>query len=290
MPKISVLSGRPIANPREIWGGRPPMFPVLSATHAPARLGQQAFPTWQRVLVEAGELLRRFRADQGNDSPGANYQPRIETREWLEVVHGDGDRFQVGALGLPVVYKGSNTVRVVKVPGGDELRRASPLWLRVVGGDGEWRLLSFAFQAEFLPDSARAAVRLGGRDLSVTDQDVRDVTGGLRPWPPAVPLSGRQLDDGTGVAMSVIIGARITAHRAVAVNARELRYVACTLLEAGDAEARHVGQDKPFAIWPLQPGASSAQRVLRVAWLRPDQPAPEALTLDKVRVGRSIAW
>ncbi len=172
-----MLTAKPIANPREIWGGQPPMFPVLSATHASARVGQQAFPTWQRTLVQAGELLRRFRADQGDASPGANYQPKIETREWLEVVHGDGDRFQVGALGLPVVYKGNNTVRVVKVPGGDELRRASPLWLRVVGGDGQWRLLSFAFQAEFLPDSARAGVRLGGRDLSVTDQDVRDVTG-----------------------------------------------------------------------------------------------------------------
>ncbi len=86
--------------------------------------------------------------------------------------------------------------------------------------------------------------------------------------------------------MPVIVGARITADRTVAVNARELHYLACTLLEAGDAEARHVGQDKPFAIWPLQPGASSAQWVLRVSWLRPDQPAPVVLTLDKVRVGQ----
>ncbi len=176
VPKISVLTGKPIANPREIWDGQPPLFPVLSATHAPARVCEQNFGSWQKTLIFAGEQLRRFRADRDNVNPHAEYQPRIETREWLDVVHGNDDRFQLGALGLPVVYKGNRTVRAVKVQGGDELRRASPLWLRPVGGDGQWRLLSFAFLAEFLPDAARAEVRLAHRDLSVADHDVQDVT------------------------------------------------------------------------------------------------------------------
>ena len=87
--------------------------------------------------------------------------------------------------------------------------------------------------------------------------------------------------------MPVIIGARLTAERAVSVNARELHYVACSLLEVGDAEAQHAGQDKPFSIWPLRPGPGSpgVRWVLRVGWLRPDQPAPGALALDKLRVG-----
>ncbi|HET9894939.1 MAG TPA: type III-B CRISPR module RAMP protein Cmr1 [Streptosporangiaceae bacterium] len=177
VPEIAILTGKPIANPREIWGGKPPLFPVLSTTHAPARISAETFASWQKTMIWTGESLRRYRADTDNASPAANYRPKLETREWLDVVHGNDDRFQLGALGLPVVYKGNRTVRVAKVPGGDELRRASPLWLRPVGEGGRWQLLSFAFRAEFLPEAARAGVRLGNRDLSVTDQDVLEVTG-----------------------------------------------------------------------------------------------------------------
>ncbi|HET9894940.1 MAG TPA: CRISPR system precrRNA processing endoribonuclease RAMP protein Cas6 [Streptosporangiaceae bacterium] len=87
--------------------------------------------------------------------------------------------------------------------------------------------------------------------------------------------------------MPVIIGARITAERSLAPSPRELHYVACSLLETSDAEARHAGQDKPFTIWPLQPAAGPCglHWVLRVGWVRADPPAPATLSLDKLRVG-----
>ena len=172
---VFVLARKPIADWREVWGGQLPSFPVLSVFHAPVRLGDQTFLSWQETMVRAGEQLRQFRADQDIAGAGPGHQARRVTREWQGVVNGGDDRFQLGALGLPVVYKDDEIVRVVKRQTGDELRRASPLWLRPVGEDGQWRLLSFAFLAEFLPDTAGAEVRLD-RPLTVTDEDVRDVT------------------------------------------------------------------------------------------------------------------
>jgi hypothetical protein len=51
------------------------------------------------------------------------------------------------------------------------------LWIRAVGADREWRLLSFAFQAEFLPVGAHLWQdgRLG-KELQVTDNDVKRQT------------------------------------------------------------------------------------------------------------------
>ena len=45
----------------------------------------------------------------------------------------------------------------------EELRRASPLWLRPVGAGDPWRLLTFAFQARFLPGRSTARVYLLAR-------------------------------------------------------------------------------------------------------------------------------
>jgi CRISPR-associated protein Cmr1 len=61
------------------------------------------------------------------------------------------------------------------------LRRASPLWLRAVGEGDRWRLLSFAFQGQFLPGPDAPDVNLwqNGRHqkrLVVTDGDVQRLT------------------------------------------------------------------------------------------------------------------
>ena len=69
----------------------------------------------------------------------------------------------------------------IKKPGTtDHLRRASPLWLRPVGHGGRWRLLSFAFNTQFLPEASGAAAYLSRgaqrTPLTVTDDDVLDVT------------------------------------------------------------------------------------------------------------------
>lgn len=57
----------------------------------------------------------------------------------------------------------------------EELRRASPLWLRFVGDDrtGEWRLFSFVFLNRFKPESALVRHnKKPVRRLTVTDEHV----------------------------------------------------------------------------------------------------------------------
>jgi hypothetical protein len=153
----------------------PPPFPVLSRTRTVAGVsGGEPFPNWADAASYAGEQLRRFRASK--DYPAARYEPKIKTPEWDGVVHGPNERFALGALGLPVVYKDHYMVNADRGPA-VPLRRASPLWLRPVGGGDQWRLLSFAFCDQFLPgpDSPQVYLRRSGdrpKRLSVSDQDI----------------------------------------------------------------------------------------------------------------------
>jgi CRISPR-associated protein Cmr1 len=105
---------------------------------------------------------------------GSRYRPPRKTPEWSDVVWGDDDRFPLGALGLPVNYKDGYAVNAEHR--GEQLRRASPLWLRPVGDATGWRLLSFAFLGAFLPGPDAPSVRLRGRTnartLRVSDDDV----------------------------------------------------------------------------------------------------------------------
>lgn len=162
---------------------RIPDYPVLSEEYAPARISGRPYGNWQEALLDAGNLLREFRADVDNTNPRARYRPTIETREWAAVVHGDGSRFQLGALGLPVVYdKKDSVVNLEKATDGHEvLRRASPLWFRPVSDGTTWRLFSFAFQAAFQAKGTQVQLTHRGQRkvLTVTDQDVQDVT---RAW------------------------------------------------------------------------------------------------------------
>jgi hypothetical protein len=184
MQAIQVLAGGRRFDMRAAWDGRPPTFPVLSRTHTQAAAsGGGVFSDWSGTLVHAGEQFRHFRANKPNIRPDANYQPRIESQEWVDVVHGGDDRFPLGALGLPVVYRDDYIVNVSRGSGSEPpLRRASPLWLRPVGEGDDWRLLSFAFLGEFLPGPDAPGVQLwhqGSRakELQVTDDDVRQVSG-----------------------------------------------------------------------------------------------------------------
>ncbi|MGH3797662.1 MAG: type III-B CRISPR module RAMP protein Cmr1 [Pseudonocardiaceae bacterium] len=161
--------------PRTAWSG-PPTFPVLHRQHTIAGVGGGGvFGSWSQTLGHAGEQLRNFRASR--DAPGANYQPSRKTPEWEDVIWGSGDHFPLGALGLPVVFK-RNGPTVNAERGDDSLRRASPLWLRAVGSDDEWRLFSFAFLGEFLPGPGAPVVNLRNgtnppESLRVETPDVR---------------------------------------------------------------------------------------------------------------------
>ena len=182
MPYMRTLSGGRAFDSRRAWEGTIPSFPVLSRNHAPAATSGRHFTDWQDTLIHAGEQFRRFRADTPN--PGAMYHPPIETHEWGETVHGYDDGFALGALGLPVGYQSRQqkyVVNVVDAEGTEPLRRASPLWLRAVGEGDRYRLLSFAFQTQFLPGPNAPTVRLSHdsaqiKELMVTDDDVRRQT------------------------------------------------------------------------------------------------------------------
>lgn len=160
-----------------------PTYPVLSQSRTLVGVsGGKAFDSWHDTLWHAGEQLRHFRADKPNNNSQARYSPRIETREWPGVIHGESSHFVVGALGLPVVYRDNYVVNVDlgAGPGAEKLRRASPLWLRAVGSGDNWRLLSFAFLSRFLPGPDAPHVHLWqngsqGKQLKVTDEDVRSL-------------------------------------------------------------------------------------------------------------------
>jgi hypothetical protein len=145
------------------------------------------------ALAATGEKLRDFRTDAQGD-------PNASTREWENILRpwlddgrsGLGDPFEIGALGLPVVFAqkgregGKADTRVVTVaPDGAKIdRRASPLWLRVYLDDtGRWRLRSLALLSEWLPHDAQLTARTRGRRNEPLTKPTQDeVNAFLRLW------------------------------------------------------------------------------------------------------------
>ncbi|WP_131765452.1 RAMP superfamily CRISPR-associated protein [Candidatus Protofrankia californiensis] len=115
--------------------------------------------SWPQLLHHAGFRLREFRApvDRG---PEFNAFKRWVTREYVDAVvptlkgqHPDGRDFAIGSFGLPVVFGKDAEVKLRR--GRDELRRASPLWIRVhQDPDGRCRLLYHVFEATIGPANA----------------------------------------------------------------------------------------------------------------------------------------
>jgi CRISPR-associated endoribonuclease Cas6 len=85
--------------------------------------------------------------------------------------------------------------------------------------------------------------------------------------------------------MPTIIEMRLKANWAVRPDTRQLHGLACALFEqSGDS---HTGQEKPFAVSPLQPspGGSPDEWTCRAAWLPDSLPPAGALEADVIRVG-----
>ncbi|WP_263363787.1 type III-B CRISPR module RAMP protein Cmr1 [Nocardiopsis quinghaiensis] len=165
-----------------------PSFPVLSKANTLAGVtGGGVFDDWPDVLRFGGEELRHFRASE--QTPEVKYHPKIKTREWLDVVH-DNDRedFDIGGLGLPLVFKKDIEVHADSGEGEDteKLRRASPLWLRAVGEGEHWRLFSFAFLNEFLPEETDVHLWIGTGNEKHQDRPLTVTTAGshkkVRRW------------------------------------------------------------------------------------------------------------
>jgi CRISPR-associated protein Cmr1 len=164
----------------DTWS-EPPHYPVLSRSYSPAVLARKQFSSWQEALAYGGKQLRLFRANRpGNEE--RRKQARVRTAEWDDVVNGDSADFPLGALGLPVGYHEKQTDRkftvnavIPREPEPEELRRASPLWIRPVGSGDSWRLLTFAFRTRFLPDAAQIYL-LPDEELNTGPDDVARLT------------------------------------------------------------------------------------------------------------------
>lgn len=144
----------------------PPLHPVLSSRFSAAALAPREYGSWEETLDRAGRQLRLFRANRPLDAQ-TRRKGQVKTAEWGEVIHGEYSDFPLGALGLPVGFHDKKndyglTVNAVDASSAehDQLRRASPLWLRPVANGESWQLFTYAFQGRFLPDTDGVQVRL----------------------------------------------------------------------------------------------------------------------------------
>ncbi|MCK9874113.1 type III-B CRISPR module RAMP protein Cmr1 [Nocardiopsis dassonvillei] len=153
--------------------GQAPGYPVLGEAYTLAGCSRRTFTTWRRAAHTTGERFQTFRTSTGD----YNTVVKAERRP--------GKPYPVGALGLPVQYRGGDQVNAEKrQPDGrwEKARRASPLWLRFVSDEEQttWRVFCFAFHNRFLPlDSHKIWLRSNNDDdtpVRVTDEHVRERT------------------------------------------------------------------------------------------------------------------
>ncbi|MBE3002171.1 type III-B CRISPR module RAMP protein Cmr1 [Nocardiopsis sp. HNM0947] len=180
---------------RDVWpDGAITPFPVMGAGHTVAGISSERFTKWHEALSSAGRELRFFRAERNREHTagriarkenGTYLPPEIKTQGWTDIIGGEvqGEtRMLRAALGLPLVYKGGQEVRVTRGRGDNEqqLRRASPLRMFPVGNDQRgWRLFSFGFRSALLPTDADVKIfggRADGRKLDVRAEDAHNLT------------------------------------------------------------------------------------------------------------------
>lgn len=167
----------------------PPAYPCLRPgwyQTADWELHGRRHSDYDLALSELGVQLREFRTN-GPDNPRTQeYEDLV--RPWLNQQQVPDEPFTIGALGLPVVYmrKSDNRTAVVapRAGNGEELRRASPLWLRAYPAtSGAWRLRSLALISEFLPPDAHLEIRGQGQAPEpLTSPNVTQFDNLLRAW------------------------------------------------------------------------------------------------------------
>jgi len=85
--------------------------------------------------------------------------------------------------------------------------------------------------------------------------------------------------------LPIIIELRLKASWQVRPDTRQLHGLACALFEG--EESGHLGQDKPFAVWPLAaaPPGSGHDWDWRAAWLLAGPPPASVITPERLRLG-----
>ncbi len=157
---VAERHGRPLprrSSPRQLGTSTAwPAAPTWARWHI-RQSGQTG--SWPQLLHHAGAKLREFRAPVERGPEFSSFK-RWVTREYTDAVVPTlkGDRpasrdFEIGSFGLPVVFGKDAEAKLRR--GKDELRRASPLWIRVQQDpDGRCRLLYHVFEATIGPAGA----------------------------------------------------------------------------------------------------------------------------------------
>jgi hypothetical protein len=131
------------------------------------------YDAWPDVLRELGERWRCLRTVLNAD--GAGYRPRVETPQWKDVVHGTGTDFAVGALGLPINFKGKVTVGLYQQ--NKELRHPGPIRFRPTKTANKWGATICALVSRPVPADAQLRLSNPRRTLTLDDeQATREVT------------------------------------------------------------------------------------------------------------------
>lgn len=161
-----------------------PSFSSMSSFKWDAHLDNAPFSNdWDLAFAQVGLKLRTFRANEEVTPQG--YLPARKTHEWLHTIYGEQkSHFPLGALGLPIVFKGKNRrfgtpeEKVTAYASNGEVRWPSPLFLTLIKANNGYRLVSLFFITKFLPpiggETATVDYMFDGRHsstLQVEDQD-----------------------------------------------------------------------------------------------------------------------
>lgn len=157
--------------------GRPPattgFSDLPSFSHWELKASQHDHPTWNAALNAVGREFRFFRAHVDRSRPphnkaGLDRFHKTVTHEYVDVVYPTpppkrrhvGADFPLAAFGLPIIFKRDGPM-VTLWRGEDELRRASPLWIRPHRqANGQWRVVCHVFRSKLW--SSKDELRLKG--------------------------------------------------------------------------------------------------------------------------------
>lgn len=177
------------------WSDRPqdpdaslPRIPTLSSRWWKASLRTETYQGLAETLDAGGYALRRFRL-VGNPAT----IPIVSSPEWREVISsGNHQALPIAALGLPVGYHRprtdhdeafNTTVQPTRNTTQEMLRRASPLWLRPVRVDDKhWKLFTFVFWSELLPNDVELKLTGDAADRAVEKPTLAQIEHAWTQW------------------------------------------------------------------------------------------------------------